>query len=1179
MCRRCNSHYLAVMLMFAVMLCLLPIMEVSAASKPAMNAAKITVAQGMSYKLKVKNSSAKVKWISEDKKIAKVTKNGKVTGMKDGKTIVKAVIRKGSSKVTLMSAVTVRTPSIESEYIISKGEKMTIKASNKYKGAKYKWISSDKKIAKINSKGVVTGISEGKAKITLRVTIPKKGNRGKKTITAKSLITVNSDASRSERTVSDESGLTSALKDASVKQIIIKTYEKATLDIPKGEYKDVVLVVDAPNADIRNAGLFKTITIRQIAADTWTENAQGNVFILDAAAGHIVIPADAKISEIRIINADSKFKLDVQGDVGLINIESRTSVDISISGTVGEVNVNARAAVSIDGKSSETVKINVGEKADGTSLNSNTAVEVSASSDTEINLAKGAEGSTVNANNSEKSVEVTNNTDAAVTVKTGDKTQNVDPGKNATIDGGGNVNDTTTPGGGSSGGGASPSGDLTREVTSFVPLASIDAGTYGSSLKSVSAVMAELPADVTGIAKDGNVKFAVDSWTNTDGYDPATAKAGYYTFTAKLGNPDKACTVKDGAKAIVKIWVKASGGGITYTNTGDSFEEVNHFEISNMKESADKLLFDVKYTGTVFASYRMVIKYYDEAGNIISQGDCNGYLDRNETSKAYFDLPVTSDGSRVNYSHYEFEISANQMEKQYVSVKDKIEIGKPELKEDIQDGDREIGLKFTVKNNSDAELEDGMVYFEFLKNGQPLGNYRCHIDGILAGDTRVTDDKIYWEYEIIPDSVNVYLLYAYAENSAEFSGEDGAIIGGNNQFAVSNMRKSKDMLLFDVNYTGDAYAVYHMTINYYDKNGKRITKDSCTGQIGPNETATAYFSLPEKTDGSMAAYSNYNFEISADPEKQYTSIRDKIEITDEIKEYETDNYRAAYVEFRIKNNSDRQVSYGGILAEYIKDGEVIGHYLDEFDHILGGDIRTVRPEMTWRDNSKPDKVNVYLLYANSENEKTFSGEDGAITDTGKGDYHNAVNDFKLSNPRVVDDKIRFDVQYSGTILLGYNIKMYYYNAQNTDIYHSNEDGYIGAGESNKAEFQLPVRSDDSIADYSHYNFEIAAYPVEEQYQSIKNSIDISTPDIIKTVDDEGKGTHVEFTVKNNSNTQLSYAEVYVEFIKDGQIIRTESCDINDLIAGDTKKVDCGYFWGEDGPDSANLYLQYAIASK
>ena len=128
----------------------------------------------MKLKVTVKPKKAKVTYKINKKKIASVSKKGVVKAKKPGKAkitvksgskkvVVKVVVKKIKKKVTKVTApknVTVKV-----------GAKQKIKTSVKPKKATLKKLtfkSSAKKIAKVNAKGVITGVKAGKAKITVK---------------------------------------------------------------------------------------------------------------------------------------------------------------------------------------------------------------------------------------------------------------------------------------------------------------------------------------------------------------------------------------------------------------------------------------------------------------------------------------------------------------------------------------------------------------------------------------------------------------------------------------------------------------------------------------------------------------------------------------------------------------------------------------------------------------------------------------------------------------------------------------------------------------------------------------------------------------------------------------------------------------------------------------------------
>lgn len=98
--------------------------DVVAASKK-LNCKKITLSRGNCYNLKVNGTSGKVTWKSSNKKIATVSKKGKVTAKKTGTAKITATVK--SQKFTCK--VTVRKPSCGSGTTIRHGSEMVMVAT------------------------------------------------------------------------------------------------------------------------------------------------------------------------------------------------------------------------------------------------------------------------------------------------------------------------------------------------------------------------------------------------------------------------------------------------------------------------------------------------------------------------------------------------------------------------------------------------------------------------------------------------------------------------------------------------------------------------------------------------------------------------------------------------------------------------------------------------------------------------------------------------------------------------------------------------------------------------------------------------------------------------------------------------------------------------------------------
>ncbi len=145
--------------------------------------------------------------------------------------------------------------------------------------------------------------------------------------------------------VSTQDELNAALKDKSIKKIIISTKKKARFKISKGNYKKKTLIVNAPKADVVNKGSFKSISIKAIKKNTWTEQAEDNTFYVSASVGHIVVPKDSGIKKVVFTGNKSNIRLDIKGDIESIVVDSKTTLNINVTGSVSKIQINNKATV------------------------------------------------------------------------------------------------------------------------------------------------------------------------------------------------------------------------------------------------------------------------------------------------------------------------------------------------------------------------------------------------------------------------------------------------------------------------------------------------------------------------------------------------------------------------------------------------------------------------------------------------------------------------------------------------------------------------------------------------------------------------------------------------------------------------------------------------------------------
>ena len=105
-----TKKLLALIVAIALSISMLPTTNVSAAKKVKLNKATATIYVGKTVTLKLKNSKKKVKWTTSNKKIATVSKKGKVKGKKTGRVTITAKVgkKKYKCKVTVKKKQTIK---------------------------------------------------------------------------------------------------------------------------------------------------------------------------------------------------------------------------------------------------------------------------------------------------------------------------------------------------------------------------------------------------------------------------------------------------------------------------------------------------------------------------------------------------------------------------------------------------------------------------------------------------------------------------------------------------------------------------------------------------------------------------------------------------------------------------------------------------------------------------------------------------------------------------------------------------------------------------------------------------------------------------------------------------------------------------------------------------------------
>ncbi|MBS7007526.1 LamG-like jellyroll fold domain-containing protein [Anaerostipes sp.] len=147
--------------------------------------------QGFRINIKNKAADAKVSYKSSSSSVASVSAYGYVTAKKAGTSVITTTVVQNQRTYTLKTEIkVVKKPSVVSKKTVYAGKGFRMSISNKDKGAKVSFKSSDKSIASVSKFGYVTGKKAGTAYITASVTQNGKVYTLKTKVTVKAYIKV-----------------------------------------------------------------------------------------------------------------------------------------------------------------------------------------------------------------------------------------------------------------------------------------------------------------------------------------------------------------------------------------------------------------------------------------------------------------------------------------------------------------------------------------------------------------------------------------------------------------------------------------------------------------------------------------------------------------------------------------------------------------------------------------------------------------------------------------------------------------------------------------------------------------------------------------------------------------------------------------------------------------------------
>lgn len=447
---------------------------------------------------------------------------------------------------SLLPAANPVTASAAAPYVSLKTTFKTLKVGQKYKMTlknntvswKIKKVeTTDKTIAtvygKTTSQVMIKGKSEGRATIRVHLkTSKRKANNTKtlrcrvKVVTATPVVDPT-EPTKTDATVTTQAELDAALKDTKITKITIKPAAAANFVIAQGSYPNVDLIVDAPQSDVENSATFKSITVENIKAETFTEKAVGNTFTWNAANGRFVVSKGASVKAINLPKANSKVSVKVE------------------EGTVATINVSAKVELVVEGKLPEgaaAIAVNFSSVAANAKITTAVKVAVSTFAKIAAIFEKGAEDSKIKLETTNISATVTNNTTKAIEVTKNDNTkQTIAVGaQNSTV----NATNTTTPvtpgtiGGSSSGVTTNKTASSDSVITPDAFSVVVSGSVYGvTTVSSASLSIYQKDSQKTAFTISGNGLRAIEY--------TLTAKATGWNQTLATGTLRQSEAIRD----------------------------------------------------------------------------------------------------------------------------------------------------------------------------------------------------------------------------------------------------------------------------------------------------------------------------------------------------------------------------------------------------------------------------------------------------------------------------------------------------------------------------------------------------------------------------------------------------------------------------------------------------------
>lgn len=192
---------------------------------------------GTTYQVKLNDvgKSASITYKSSKTSIAKVSKKGVITPLKEGNVTITVAVKQNKKNYNLKLAITVKKPSIKltnSTNYLNVGEFYSFKGKLVGMKGKISWSTSDKKVATISSSGVLRAVAPGNVVVSAKV--------GKMTVIQKVVIGENRIGTfANEITIYDKYTLWVSVNDLLAdEELSITNANSKVLNIGKGQWSE-----------------------------------------------------------------------------------------------------------------------------------------------------------------------------------------------------------------------------------------------------------------------------------------------------------------------------------------------------------------------------------------------------------------------------------------------------------------------------------------------------------------------------------------------------------------------------------------------------------------------------------------------------------------------------------------------------------------------------------------------------------------------------------------------------------------------------------------------------------------------------------------------------------------------------------------------------------------------------